>query len=1035
MRLRPRLHNRVQNSTAWISSRPTTSDFHSTAKEPSPSSFIYTTGITLSEPNSILHSTESTLSSGSPALPSQPLPYLSRVPSNGIKPTGAYGTGRTKPYYPPGNVTQGKPAFSGSGGLTCSGTYTVGPTEYLTVTLTTTVIIGTTKIAYGAPLPSAVVVEPLPFCTTVISGFSASGYNNPANIPFAQSYAYATVLVTKKTPIVEFTPESVGPIFPASTTPVPAQHIPESTLHKTTPSATPTTSSTIPSATSTTSSTIPSATPTTSSTIPSATSTTSGQAGSGGQSLTPGLDTPAVNIGNLPGLLPNVLHPPESGSAGSGSSSVQGGSIIQDGNSGSSQSAYPSEPSQSSGSQGSDGSSQSGQTPNSESSYGSTGNESPGLESGVGEGNTGSGANPSVGSSGTTSHEGEYPPAVVINPGVTTLNNVPVSIGPGGVVVGSHTVAAGAESTIVTVNGQTFTVEPSRIVAGGTTLPFSIAPNQPYISVTVGNVPVALGPKAAVIASTTYPLGSSPTAIIHDAQTYILGSSKLVAAQTTVNLPEGNPPLAFVTAGGEIFSVYSSQLEAPGITISIPTGPHPSQFVLRGETFTVNPSQLILPDRTIPLPRNMITPAPSSITAEGVLVSVGSSAVVIGSRTYPLQSPTSIIYNGHSISIGPNGVGMASTTIALPSIPTFSTVTEGALTLLVNPSEAVIQGHSYLLTQGAAPITTVIEGQSISIGPDGVAFAGTTAVIPRPTEAYHLTIIDGLTFSVGPTDVVVAGKTYAIGGGAKPQTATIGSEIISFGPGGIGLPGTTVAPTASIFTADGLIFSLEPTDAVIGGTTYRVGAGASPTTITVGGEIISIGPEGIGLPGTTVAPAASIVTADGLTFSIEPTDVVIKGTTYQVGAGASPTTITVEGETISIGPGGIGLPETTIAPASVVTADGLTFSLEPSDVVISGTTYPIGAGARQTTITVEGATVSIGPGGIGLPDTTILPPSTITPGPSSSIVLSPATSSSPEGSGLAFDDFAGACTTLRIPIDSISLPLFLGLWTLILLLV
>ena len=1010
--VRPRLHNRVQNSTAWISSRPTTSDFHSTAKEPSPSSFIYTTGITLSEPNSTLHSTESTLSSGSSALPSQPVSYLSRVPSDDIKPTGAYGTGRTKPYYPPGNVTQGKPAFSGSGASSCSGTYTLGPTEYLTVTLTTTVIIGTTKIAYGAPLPSAVVVEPLPFCTTVIPGFSASGYNNPANIPFAQSYAYATVLVTKKTPIVEYTPESVGPIFPASTTPVPAQHIPESTLHKT----------------------IPSATPTTSSTIPSATSTTSGQAGSGGQSLTPGLDTPAINIGNLPGLLPNVLHPPESGSAGSGSSSVQGGSTIQDGNSGSSQSAYPSEPSQSSGSQGSDGSSQSGQTPNSESSDGSTGNESPGLESGVGEGNTGSGGNPSTGSSGTTSHEDEYPPAVVINPGVTTLNNVPVSIGPSGVVVGSHTVAAGAESTIVTVNGQIFTVEPSRIVAGGTTLPFSIAPNQPYTSLTVGNVPVALGPKAAVIASTTYRLGSSPTAIIHDAQTYILGSSKLVAAQTTVNLPEGKPPLAFVTAGGEIFSVYSSQLEAPGITISIPTGPHPSQFVLRGETFTVNPSQLILPDKTIPLPRNMITPAPSSITAEGVLVSVGSSAVVIGSRTYPLQNPTSIIYNGHSISIGPNGVGMASTTIALPSIPAFSTVTEGALTLLVNPSEAVIQGHSYFLTQGAAPITTVIEGQSIIIGPDGVSFAGTTAVIPRPTEASHLTIIDGLTFSVGPTDVVVAGKTYAIGGGAKPQTATIGSEIISFGPGGIGLPGTTVAPTASIFTADGLIFSLEPTDVVIRGTTYGVGAGASPTTITVGGETISIGPEGIGLPGTTVAPAASIVTADGLTFSLEPTDVVIRGTTYQIGAGASPTTITVEGETISIGPGGIGLPETTIAPASVITADGLTFSLEPTDVVISGTTYPIGAGASQTTITIGGATVSIGPGGIGLPDTTILPPSTITPGPSSSIVLSPATSASPEGSGLAFDDFAGACTTLRIPIDSISLLLFLGLWTLVLLL-
>ncbi|KAL8785251.1 MAG: hypothetical protein Q9195_008724 [Heterodermia aff. obscurata] len=962
----------MQNSTAWTSSSPTTSGFQSVTKEPTPSSLIYTTGIILSESNIILRSTKSTLRSGSAGLPSQTEPYHSRAASDNIKPTGAYGTGRTKPYFPTSNSTQVKPAFPSSGGgrdvFRCSGTYTIGPTSYDTVTLTTTATVGTTTIAYGDPLPNAVFVKPLPFCTTLIaSNCSSDGCDlgSPANVPFA--VPFETVLITKKTTAVAYTPQSVGPIFEASTTPVPAQHIPEPNLHGTITSTTPTKSS---------------------------------QAESSGQSSTPGLDTPGVNIGQLPDVLPNLFQSPESGSAGSGTSSGQGGSTPQSGNSGSSNSAHPEpsqgsgdqgsgdqngnsgsshsahpEPSQGSGGQGSDGSSQSGQTPNSDSSGNSAGNESPGNESGVSEGNINSGSNSSPGSSGTTSQNGELPPAVVINPGITTLNHVPVSIGPGGVVVGSHTVAAGAESTIITANGQIFTIEPSRVVAGGTTLPFSIAPNQPYTSVAIGGVPVTLGPKVAVVASTTYPLGSSPTAIVHGAQTYFLGSSKLVAAQTTVNLPQRNPPFAFVTAGGEIFSVYSSQLEAPGITVLMPTGPQPSQFILKGETFTVNPSQLIVPDKTVSLPRNTITPAPSSITAEGVLLSIGSSGVVIGSRTYPLQNPTSIVYNGHTISLGSNGIGMASTTIAVPSFPTFSTVVEGALTLTVNPSEAIIQGHSYLLTQGATPITTVIEGQTVSIGPDGIAFAGTTAVIPRPTEASPFTTIDGITFSVGATDVVVDGKTYAIGGGSTPQTITIGSEILSFGPGGIGLPETTIAL------------------------------------------------------------AASIVTAGGLTFSVDPTDVVISGTTYPVGAGARPTTITVGGETVSIGPGGVGLPETTIAPAaSIVTAGGLTFSLEPTDVVISGTRYQIGAGSRPTTITVGGETVSIGPGGIGLPDTTILPPSTIAPGSSSIIALSAATSSSPEVSGSAFDDVPGAGTTLRIPIDGICLLLFLGLWTLILLL-
>ena len=987
------------NSTARISSSQTTSDSQSTAKKPSPNSLVSTTGIILSESNIILHSTRSILHSGSSAgLPSQTVSHFSRVASDGIKPTGAYGTGRTKPYLPPLNSTVGKPGNPSSGGgrhvfpSPCSGTYTVGPTTNYTVTRTITAIIDTVSIAYGTPLPKVVFIEPLPFCTTLVASNCSSGGCSLVGISFAETFTpaqtFTTVLVTKKTTEASYTPQSVGPIFEAFTTPVPAQHIPEPDLHRTTPSALPTSSS---------------------------------QADSGSQSLTSGLDTPGVNIGQLPGLVPNIFQSSGSGSASSGSSSGQSGSTPQNGdsgssnsagsqgsdgssgnsgssnsadpgassqgsggqgsdgssgNSGSSNSADPGESSQGSAGQGSDGSSQSGQTPNSESSDNSTGNESPGNESGVSEGTIGSGGNPSLGSGGTDSHINEYPPAVVINPGITTLNQVPVSIGPSGVVVGSRTVAAGAESTIVTVNGQIFTIEPSRIVAGGTTLPFSIALNQPYTSAAIGSVPVALGPKVAVIASTTYTLGSSPTTIVHDAQTYFWGSSKLVAAQTTVNLPSRKTPFALVTAGGEVFSVYSSQLEAPGITIAMPTESRPSQFFHSGETFTVNPSQLIVPDRTVPLP-NMITPAPLAITADGILMSVGPSAVVIGSRTYSLQNPTSIVYNGHTISLGSNGVGMASTTIAIPSMPAFSTVTEGALTLLVNPSEAVIQGHSYLLTQGATPTTTVIAGQTISFGPDGISFAGTTAVIPRPTEAPYFTTIDGMTFSVGPSDVVVGGKTYAIGGGAKPQTVTIGSEILSFGPGGIGLPGTTIAPAASIITADGVTFSLEPTDVVIGGTTYPIGAGARPTTITVGGETVSIGPGGIGLPGTTIAPAASIITADGVTFSLEPTD-----------------------------------------------------------VVIGGTTYPIGAGARPTTITVGGETISIGPGGIGLPDTTILPPSTITPGSSSSIVLSPATPSSPEESGLASDEFLGAGTALRVSIGSISALsiLILGLWTLILLL-
>ena len=177
--VRPQRHNRMQNSTLWILSSPTAGDFQSTARQPYPSS--YTTRTILSESSFILHSTRSTPYSGSAGLPSmagwpsQTMSDPSRAASDNIKPTATYGTGRTKPWFLPLNSTHGKTGFPSSGPgqdvlpSDCSGTYTIGPTKHKTVTITTTEIVGTTTIAYGAPIPHAVFVKPLPFCTTLIA--------------------------------------------------------------------------------------------------------------------------------------------------------------------------------------------------------------------------------------------------------------------------------------------------------------------------------------------------------------------------------------------------------------------------------------------------------------------------------------------------------------------------------------------------------------------------------------------------------------------------------------------------------------------------------------------------------------------------------------------------------------------------------------------------------------------------------------------------------------------------------------------------
>ena len=653
-------------------------------------------------------------------------------------------------------------------------------------------------------------------------------------------------------------------------------------------------------------------------------------------------------------------------------------------------------------------------------------------------------------------------------PSVVTVGNIPVSIGPAGVVINSQTIPAGASRTAVVVNGESIVVEPSQIVFPETTIPLIVNRPAPTKSVTLGNVPVVLQPDNVVIGTRTFTPGVNVAPIVDHGQTFHLDASQFSSPETTIDLPKpGAPSVAaagLVTAGGQVFRVGFSQVQAPGLTVALPTDAKASSFVYKGQTFEVNPSQIIAPDRTIGLPQaqqtpshavfvyngqtlsvegsKLITPsttidipggsgtvvyngqtltigpsqiagpsttiqfrqipagitaAPSITIAAGHTFALGPSAAVFGSLTYsflPGQAPTTILDHGQVVTIGPNGVQIGGTTIPVPAPPpNFSLVTAGGLTFSVAPSEAVIGGHTFTVGSDNTPTTTVINGQTISIGPHGIGLASTTVALPGAEPTFSPVTAGGLTFSVAQSEAIIGGRTYTIGSDSAPTTTVVNGQTISIGPHGIGLASTTVAlpgfePSFSAVTAGGLTFSVAASEAVIGGHTFTIGPGSKATTTVINGQTISIGPHGIGLATTTVAlppsqSSFSIVTEGDLTFSLSPSEAVIGGKTFTVGPGSVPITTVLNGETITIGPSGIGLKGTTAAlptptgaqTPSAVTVDGLTFSVEPTDVIISGTTYPIGVGATPTTIVVGTETISLGPGGIGLPSTTIPVPS------------------------------------------------------------
>lgn len=624
------------------------------------------------------------------------------------------------------------------------------------------------------------------------------------------------------------------------------------------------------------------------------------------------------------------------------------------------------------------------------------------------EGSSDEGAPESGAGDGVDSHGMQYVPSVVM------AGNVPISIASNAVIIGSHTVKAGSPPTTIVANDQSIAVQPSQIVAQGKTILIEAAVTPPANSATIGNVPVVLRPQDVAIGSKTFKHGSSPTSIVYNSQTYRWDASQLVGAGATVVFPSADFTVPRVTAGGQVFSVYPSQLKASGRNIVLPITPKASPFVYKGQTFSVNPSQIIAPDTSITLPpANQATP----FVYIDHSLSVDALQFMARSTTIPLSSGSgTVIYNGQVLTIKPSEVIGPSTTIALsaPDDRTASptAVITGGLTFSIGPSAAVVGSSTYSFIPGKAPATIMTHGEAVLVGSNGVQFGNIRVPIPTITSNFTAITQGDLTFSVAPSEVIVGGHTDNIHSDMTPITTVVDGHTISIGPKGVGLASTTIPlptpkPSFSMATEGDLIFSVAPSEVVVKGNTYFIASNKAPITTAIDGQTMTIGPKGIHLEGNTVnLPVIQTpigVTAGGLNFLVGATDAVISGITYAIGSGAPLQTVVVGSQTVEIGSAGVILASTTIAPEqtpTAVTVDGLTFSVGSTDAVINGTTYAIGSGAVAKTVVEESTTMVLGSDGVVLPSTTIRPWSSAGQKRFSSVLWTPSASSAATATGL-----------------------------------
>ena len=383
-------------------------------------------------------------------------------------------------------------------------------------------------------------------------------------------------------------------------------------------------------------------------------------------------------------------------------------------------------------------------------------------------------------------------------------------------------------------------------------------------------------------------------------------------------------------------------------------------------------------------------------------MSDGAPATTIGGKA--------IAYAGGTLHIGETVVTMPS--VSGHFLPT--TMVADGLTFSIGPSPGqsndlpvLVIGYTQLTANEASQF--VYGGQTLAGDKPVVTVSGTRisldtsrtkAIIGTSSEPLHirsliingfgapsltpLVTINGIVISEDATKAVISGTTYSLGHDVSPSSFTVGSQILVLGPSGV-----QALSTLSIITSNGITFSMDASQAIISSTIYSLGHDVFPTSVTVGSQTLLIGPSGV-----QIGSVSSIVTYIGLVFSMHASQAIISGTTYSLGDPAPSSALIIGGQTFVLGPSGISA-EATLSP---LTAGGLTFSMDATEALISGTTNNIGTSANPTTVVLGNQTVSIGPSGVGLAST--------------SVVL-------PNATGTSFQYFTGKAPDSSVPSSSL----------------
>ncbi|KAI1102266.1 hypothetical protein F4804DRAFT_269348 [Jackrogersella minutella] len=301
--------------------------------------------------------------------------------------------------------------------------------------------------------------------------------------------------------------------------------------------------------------------------------------------------------------------------------------------------------------------------------------------------NNDNGDNGGIGENGDNGENGEGNSGSNIggnSDGNNSAGSAPVTIivQPGQVIVDDHTFTddPAQQTSTVVIGSDTFTIDPSRVIGAGATVtrpPSNVGggfvPTPILTTTSVGGIGVVYGPSSiATIDGTIFTIKPTPTVAVIKGQSITLGPQGIIFPGQTLHVAAGPGPTQTAVMGGELITAIGpDKVVIEGTTITYgPDSGSTITTVVDGDTVLIAPTGVIVHNETL----GGVTAAPGETNYEiaggATITQLGLTAVEVSGITFHVGrgalSALTTVVGGHTLTIGPSGVGMETWTIGAP---------------------------------------------------------------------------------------------------------------------------------------------------------------------------------------------------------------------------------------------------------------------------------------------------------------------------------------------------------------------------------